>query len=103
MAKQNSGPGALEIVTANRLGDGLVIFLTTTGWSENISAAEVSETQETTAALLARSEADVSRVVGPYAITVERRPDGSLHARKYREALRTRGPSVRTDLGYQAA
>lgn len=103
MAKRNSGPRALEIITANRLGDGLVIFLTTTGWSENISAAEVSETQEATAVLLARSEEDVSRVVGPYAITVERRPDGSLHAQKYREALRTRGPSVRTDLGYQAA
>ncbi|MDF1722361.1 MAG: DUF2849 domain-containing protein [Minwuia sp.] len=92
-----------EIITANRLGDGLVIFLTTTGWSANINAAEVSETKDATAVLLARAEADAGNVVGPYAVAVTRQADGSLHAQKYREALRTRGPSVRTDLGYQAA
>ncbi|MDF1735900.1 MAG: DUF2849 domain-containing protein [Minwuia sp.] len=94
---------ALEIITANRLGDGLVIFLTTDGWSARIDAAAVSETKDETAALLARAEADAGLVVGPYEITVERQADGSLHPVKYREALRTRGPSVRTDLGYQAA
>ncbi len=103
MAQVKTGGTKAEIITANRLGDGLVIFLTTTGWSESIDAAEVSESKESTAALLARADADAGLVVGPYAIDVERQPDGSLKALKYREALRTRGPSVRTDLGYQAA
>lgn len=94
---------ALEIITANRLGDGLVIFLTADGWSARIDEAVVSESKDGTAALLARAEADAGLVVGPYEITVERQADGSLHPVKYREALRTRGPSVRTDLGYQAA
>lgn len=94
---------ALEIITANRLGDGLVIFLTADGWSARIGDAVVSESKDDTAALLARAEADASLVVGPYEITVERQADGSLRPVKYREALRTRGPSVRTDLGYQAA
>jgi len=94
---------ALEIITANRLGDGLVIFLTADGWSENIADAETAETKDATAALLARAEADAWLVVGPYGIAVERQADDSLRPLKYREALRTRGPSVRTDLGYQAA
>ncbi len=103
MAKAGTGKGATQVITANRLGDGLVIFLTTTGWSKNINAAAISETADATAALLARAEADAGHVVGPYAIDVDRQADGSLRPLKYREALRTRGPSVRTDLGYQAA
>lgn len=94
---------ALEIITANRLGDGLVIFLTADGWSADINDATVAESKEQTQALLALAEQDAGRVVGPYEIAVERQDDGGLRPLKYREVLRTRGPSVRVDLGYQAA
>ena len=94
---------ALEIITANRLGDGLVIFLTAEGWSADINDATVAETGDQTRALLALAEADAGQVVGPYEIAVERGDDGGLRPLKYREVLRTRGPSVRVDLGYQAA
>ena len=95
---------SLQVVTANRLGDGLVVFLTTDGgWSENIDDARIAEGKEAADALLAEASApelDIV-IVGPYLIDVEQQ-DGGLVPTKYREVLRTKGPSVREDLGYQA-
>ncbi len=42
-----------------------------------------------------------NEVVAAYSIEVRRTPAGLVPVR-YREWLRTAGPSVRTDLGYQA-
>ncbi len=95
---------SLQVVTANRLGDGLVVFLTADGgWSENIHDARTADGKEAAEALLAGAstpELDTV-IVGPYLIEVEER-DGGLIPTKYREVLRTKGPSVRQDLGYQA-
>lgn len=95
---------SLQIVTANRLDDGLVVFLTADGgWSENINDARIADGKEAAEALLAEASApelDIE-IVGPYLIDVERQGD-RLVPTKYREILRTKGPSVRPDLGYQA-
>lgn len=95
---------SLQVVTANRLGDGLVVFLTAQGgWSENINDARVADGEDAAEAMLAEASApelDVV-IVGPYLIDVEQQ-DGGLVPTKYREVLRTKGPSVREDLGYQA-
>ncbi|OSQ44887.1 DUF2849 domain-containing protein [Thalassospira alkalitolerans] len=95
---------SLQVVTANRLDDGLVVFLTADGgWSENIDQARVADGKEAGNALLAEAsvpELDII-IVGPYLIEVEQQ-DGGLVPTKYREILRTKGPSVRQDLGYQA-
>lgn len=95
---------SLQVVTANRLGDGLVVFLTADGgWSENINDARVADGKDAAEAFLAQASApelDVV-IVGPYLIDVEQQ-DGGLVPTKYREVLRTKGPSVREDLGYQA-
>lgn len=95
---------SLQVVTANRLDDGLVVFLTSDGrWSENINDARTAEGKEAAEALLAEASApelDVV-IVGPYLIDVERQ-GADLVPTKYREVLRTKGPSVREDLGYQA-
>ena len=95
---------SLQDVTANRLGDGLVVFLTADGgWSENINDARVADGKDAAEAILAQASApelDVV-IVGPYLIDVEQQ-DGGLVPTKYREVLRTKGPSVREDLGYQA-
>ncbi|MAZ32455.1 MULTISPECIES: DUF2849 domain-containing protein [Thalassospira] len=95
---------SLQVVTANRLDDGLVVFLTADGgWSENIDQSRIADGKEAGDALLA--EASVPEldtvIVGPYLIEVEQQ-DGGLVPTKYREVLRTKGPSVRQDLGYQA-
>ncbi|NIY77205.1 DUF2849 domain-containing protein [Thalassospira sp. HF15] len=95
---------SLQVVTANRLEDGLVVFLTSDGgWSENINDARIAEDKEAANALLAEASApelDIV-IVGPYLIDVEQQGT-DLVPTKYREVLRTKGPSVREDLGYQA-
>jgi hypothetical protein len=96
---------SLQIVTANRLRDGLVVFLARDGkWSDTIAEAVVAADDNTAAELLRRagkSEAD-NTVVAPYLIDIEN-TEGHPRPVRYREWLRTQGPTVRTDLGYQAA
>ncbi|MFH1804084.1 MAG: DUF2849 domain-containing protein [Pseudomonadota bacterium] len=95
---------SLQIVTANRLDDGLVVFMTADyGWSDDIHQAVLAEDQAHADDLLARAstrDQDII-IVGPYLIEVEANEAGIVPT-KYREVLRTKGPSVRQDLGYQA-
>lgn len=91
-------------ITANRLLDGYVIYLTADGrWSERLSEAAVAASEAELAELQAAAERDArrGRVIGPYVFEVEAGADGP-QPRGQRETLRTLGPSVRTDLGYQA-
>ena len=93
-----------QIVTANRLNDGLVIYLgPDESWVERIEAAEIANGKDEAAALLARAEAPAhgTRVVGPYLMAVEF-DAGTPRPASNREIIRALGPTVRTDLGYQA-
>jgi hypothetical protein len=90
-----------QIVTANRLIDGIVVFQDRAGgWSEDFARAAV---HEDAAAALARASQDVaaSQIVDPYAIEVELR-NGHYAPKALREAIRASGPTVRRDLGKQA-
>lgn len=94
----------LQVVTANRLDDGLAVFYTDQGqWSSLIKQASVVENTEAAQELLAQASSDDNQliVVGPYLIDVEEKK-GALVPLRYREMIRTLGPSVRPDLGYQA-
>ena len=65
--------------------------------------ARVADGKDAAEAMLAEASApelDVV-IVGPYLIDVEQQGT-DLVPTKYREVLRTKGPSVREDLGYQA-
>ncbi|WP_417514155.1 DUF2849 domain-containing protein [Minwuia sp.] len=84
---------SLHIITANRLNDGLAIFLGDQGWSLDIADATVAEDKESVAQLLERAETQPAIAVGPYEIAVERTETG-LRPTKYRERLRVTGPSV---------
>lgn len=100
-----SKPTPSSAVTANRLLDGFVIYLTADGgWSEDLADAAVAGSKEAAAALLAVAEAQAKtgRVIGPYAFDVAA-SNGRPQPLGQRETIRTLGPSVRTDLGYQAA
>ena len=93
-----------QVVTANRLGDGRVVYLGSEDfWVERIEAAEVAAGKDPAAALLSRAEApaQVTRVVGPYLMDVIVEA-GRPRATSNREIIRAQGPSVRADLGYQA-
>ncbi|WP_085584025.1 DUF2849 domain-containing protein [Thalassospira mesophila] len=95
---------SLQVVTANRLDDGLAVFMTADdGWSTDIRDAVCAKDAQQAEALMARADTQKQQVtvVGPYLIDVAQE-DGVLVPTKYREVLRTLGPSVRTDLGYQA-
>ena len=90
-----------QIVTANRLADGIVVFQDGAGgWSEDFARAAV---HDDAAAALARAAEDVaaSLVVDPYAVEVALR-NGHYAPKALREAIRAAGPTVRRDLGKQA-
>ncbi len=95
----------LKVVTANRLGDGEVVYLAAAGgWSAWLEDAEPAETPDGEAALLshAQNAVETRLVVGPYAMAVSRE-HGRLRPTSQREVIRARGPSVRPDLGKQSA
>jgi len=93
-----------KILTANRLRDGEVVFLTHSGqWSDNIDGDALATEPQAQAALEVRGKDDerVNLVTGVYLFDAERR-DGHVFASHIKERIRSLGPTVRTDLGKQA-
>ena len=87
---------AAQVVTANRLRDGAVVYLATTGaWSTRIAESNVAYDAAAAAKLLAIGEqAALDRVVvGPVLIEVALR-DGRIQPLSVRERIRAFGPSV---------
>lgn len=95
----------MQAITANRLIDGDVVYLTASeNWSEWLADAAIAETDAETDMLLAvagQAERD-RKIVGAYEFAVTR-DDGEIRPVGMREVIRAAGPSVRTDLGKQAA
>ncbi len=90
----------LQAITANRLGDGLSVFLAEDGsWSTDFAQSRVVEDGEA-ASLEDAGEAAVAanHIVGPYLIDVEA-VEGGYRATKYRERIRIDGPSRETRPG----
>jgi hypothetical protein len=93
-----------EMITANRLPDGLVVFLDAqAGWTEDFHRGAIIEDAAAKAKALADAAAAVEAnlVVDPYPIELELRA-GHLAPKALREWIRATGPTVRTDLGKQA-
>lgn len=99
-----STPEKGQLVTANRLRDGIAVFLTRGGeWSETIDEAVLALEPQAAAALEARAREDEKKtiVTGSYLVDAERL-DGRVRAAHIRERMRALGPTVRVDLGKQA-
>ncbi len=93
-----------QVVTANRLHDGLVVFLTAdSAWSERIGDADAASDEPSAQALMviAKLAASDARVVEPYLIDIEER-DGRRRASHQRESIRVCGPTVQVDLNRRA-
>ena len=95
----------LQAITANRLRDGQVVYLREDdSWSEHIQDCIVADSDDLAKTLLELGARAVKQhiVVDPYlfAVSVE---NGTIRPLGRREEIRAAGPSVRTDLGYQAA
>ncbi|MFL5020072.1 MAG: DUF2849 domain-containing protein [Rhizobium sp.] len=94
-----------QALTANRLGDGVVVFLTRAGeWSLSVDDAALAVETDAARALEARGrQAEAANTVtGAYLFDAERH-EGRVRALHIRERIRTLGPTVRQDLGKQAA
>jgi hypothetical protein len=94
-----------SVLTANRLGDGIVVFLDFEGaWNENLAEALVARSPEEVKALEDRAVWDATRslVVEPYLVEVREAAGGVVPIR-YRERVRAGGPSILDDVpGYAA-
>lgn len=90
---------SLKVVTANRLREGDVVYLTDTGrWSVHLNESRTSDDAGVLDALMAQAEADVAArlVIGPYLMEVVE-VDGILQPLSTREIIRAAGPTVRAD------
>jgi hypothetical protein len=90
---------AAQVLTANRLIDGDVVYWRAGAWVEALAEAEVfADAPEAEAAVAAASRFVVENlVVNPYLFELK----GNRPA-KEREIIRALGPSVRSDVGKQA-
>ncbi|GGF45674.1 hypothetical protein GCM10007301_01470 [Azorhizobium oxalatiphilum] len=83
------------VITANRLTDGVVVWLTAeSGWSDTLSRAAVVSTPDDALRLLGIANADENHAVGAYPARVTVADDGSLAPVNLRERIRVGGPTV---------
>lgn len=83
-----------QIVTANDLFEGDVVYLTQNGdWARSLRDAFVLQEPEQAALWLAKADAQQGKIVGPYLADVEIGEDGCPEPVHFREAFRMRGPS----------
>jgi Protein of unknown function (DUF2849) len=88
-----------QIVTANNLIDGAVVYRTAEGrWTTHIGAALGVADEAEAKALLALAESDAARqiMVAPYLVEVDGTP-GHWQLKSWRERIRAEGPSVPHD------
>lgn len=92
----------VQVVTANRLRDGAIVWLTPERrWSEEFTASLPLRDETEAEAALESTTADVKArlVVGPYLAEVNETPEG-LKAASARERIRAgRGPTIVADHG----
>ncbi len=78
-----------QVVTANDLLSGVVVFWTGQGWSEALADALMLDDPQTQKEALAVAEGDAGRVVGPYLAAVD-----AAGLVRFRERIRITGPTV---------
>jgi hypothetical protein len=86
----------LQMIIANTLSDGFVVFLMEDGsWTPDIAAGALADSDDAAAALLeAAQKAEAANVViDPYLIPVVVE-NGVRNPTEYREYIRATGPSV---------
>jgi hypothetical protein len=89
MAKNLSGD--LQIASANRLSDGVVVFLDDAGqWTPRIDRAALARDKRAAEILLQRAQAEAFSVVEPYLVAMTEE-DGRLEPLSLREKIRASG------------
>ncbi|HYP57181.1 MAG TPA: DUF2849 domain-containing protein [Beijerinckia sp.] len=86
----------LKVVSANRLTDGIVVYLRPDGtWADQLNQANCFESEALAEAGLeaARNDAKKNLILDPFLVEVTANPEG-LHAVSLRNAIRAKGPTV---------
>lgn len=105
MAAKSKKPYVPQVLTANLVLDGEVVYWRKDGsWTLELKDAFVFETVDTVDAGLASADRGVAeqKIMDPYLFTVSL-DDGQISPSSVREKIRAKGPTVRLDLGKQAA
>jgi len=90
MAKNLSGD--LQVASANRLADGIVVWLDDAGqWTDRLERAAVARDKLAAEILLDRARAEGFGVVEPYLVAVSEDDDGTLEPLSLREKIRASG------------
>ena len=90
MAKNLSGD--LQVASANRLVDGVVVFLDDAGqWTERLERAVLARDKRAGEILLERAKAESSDVIDPFLVAVSEDDDGTLEPLSLREKIRASG------------
>ena len=90
MAKNLSGD--LVVASANRLVDGVVVFLDDAGeWTSRLDRAAVARDKRAGEILLERARAESFGVVDPFLVAVSEDEDGTVEPLSLREKIRASG------------
>ncbi|MBS0540798.1 MAG: DUF2849 domain-containing protein [Proteobacteria bacterium] len=90
MAKNLSGD--LTVASANRLADGVVVFLDDKGhWTRHLEQAALARDKRASELLLARARAESFSVVDPFLVAVAEDEQGDLEPISLREKIRVSG------------
>ena len=90
MAKNLSGE--LHVASANRLRDGMVVFLDDAGqWTPRLDRAALARDKRAANILLARAQAEAFGVVDPFLVAVAEGEDGTIEPLSLREKIRVSG------------
>jgi hypothetical protein len=90
MAKNLSGD--LQVASANRLADGMVVFLDDAGqWTPRLDRAVLARDKRAADVLLARARAEGASVVDPFLVAVTEAEDGAIEPLSLREKIRASG------------
>jgi len=91
----------MKAITGNRLSDGVVVYLADDDrWTQQLCAA-AQFSDEDAPSVLAAAQTRVREITDAY--LVDLKEDAAIDDRIFlRETIRSNGPTVRRDLGYQA-
>jgi hypothetical protein len=83
------------VVTANRVGDGAVVYRRADGgWTTDLDGAAIVTNAQNAQALIAEASGDDLRAVGPYIAPVKLSAGGRVRPGNLRELIRLGGPTI---------
>jgi hypothetical protein len=91
------------VITANRAGDGAVVYRRDGGWTTKLEGAAIATNAEGARALMAAAIDDDVGAVGPYIAPVKLSPGGQPRPGNLRELIRLGGPTIDLPVALRSA